>query len=50
MKKSTEHIRTKDDALIESQFVSDYSEFAMRMNFYAITALLEKARIVSNHI
>jgi hypothetical protein len=40
----------KDDALIEGQFVSDYSEFAMRINFYAITALLEKARTVSNHI
>ena len=50
MNKSAEHIRMKDDALIEGQFVSDYSEFAMRMNFYAITALLEKARTISEHI
>ena len=50
MNKCAEHIRMKDDALIEGQFVSDYSEFAMRMNFYAITALLEKARTISDHI
>ena len=40
----------KDVALIEGQFVSDYSEFAMRMNFNAVTALLEKARTISDHI
>jgi len=40
----------KDDALIEGQFVPDYSEFAMRMNFYAVTALLEKARTISDSI
>ena len=50
MNKSTEQIRMKDDALIEGQFVSDYSEFAMRMNFYAVTALLEKARAISDHM
>jgi len=50
MNKCPEHIRMKDDALIEGQFVSDYSEFAMRMNFYAVTALLEKARTISDHI
>lgn len=50
MNKSAEHIRMKDDALIEGQFVSDYSEFAMKMNFYAVTALLEKARTISDHI
>ena len=49
MNKSTEKIRMKDDALIEGQFVSDYSEFAMRMNFYAVTAFLEKARAISDH-
>ena len=50
MNKCAKNIRIKDDALIERQFVSDYSEFAMRMNFYAITALLEKARSISDHI
>ncbi len=50
MNKSSEQIRMKDDALIEGQFVSDYSEFAMRMNFYAVSALLEKARTISDHI
>lgn len=50
MNKSSEQIRMKDDALIEGQFVSDYSEFAMRMNFYAVAALLEKARTISDHI
>ena len=50
MNKCAEHIRMKDDALIEGQFVPDYSEFAMRMNFYAVTALLEKARTISDSI
>jgi hypothetical protein len=36
--------RAKDDDLIEWQFVTDYSEFALKMNFLAIVALLEKAR------
>jgi hypothetical protein len=47
---SADSIRMKDDTLIESQFVSDYSEFALRMNFYAIIALLEKARTISDPI
>ena len=48
MNNSAASIRTKDDILIERQFVSGYSEFALRMNFYAIIALLEKARSVSD--
>lgn len=50
MNKYADHIRMKDDALIEGQFVSDYSEFAMRMNFYAVTALLEKGRTISDYM
>ena len=50
MDSSAESIRVKDDTLIESQFVSEYSEFALRMNFYAIIALLEKARTISDPI
>lgn len=50
MDNSADSIRMKDDALIEGQFVSDYSEFALRMNFYAIVAILEKARTISDHI
>jgi hypothetical protein len=50
MDNSAESIKLKDDTLIESQFVSEYSQFALRMNFYAITALLEKARTVSDRI
>ena len=49
MIKSAEHKRMKDDALIEGYFVSDYSEFAMRMNFCVVTTLLEKARTISNY-
>lgn len=41
-------VRAKDDELIEWQFVEDYSEFALRMNFLAIVALFEKARSVSD--
>ena len=48
MANSADSIRMKDDTLIESQFVSDYSEFVLRMIFYAIIALLEKARTVSD--
>ncbi len=36
------------DDLIEWQFVSNYAEFALAMNFNAITSLLEKARTVSD--
>jgi hypothetical protein len=43
-------IRSKDDDLIEWQFVEDYSNFALKINFLAITALLEKARSVSDPI
>lgn len=43
-------VRTKDDELIEWQFVKDYAEFALQMNFLAIAALLEKARSVSDLI
>ncbi len=50
MNKCAEQIRMEDDSRIEGQFVTDYSEFAMRMNFYAISALLEKARTISDHI
>lgn len=50
MDKSAESIRVKDDTLIEKQFVADYSKFALRMNFSAIIALLERARTVSDHI
>lgn len=50
MNNCSEHIRLKDDTLIEGQFISDYSEFAMKMNFYAVTTLLEKARSISDHI
>lgn len=50
MNNSSEQIRMRDDTLIERHFVSNYSEFAMRMNFYAVTALLEKARTISDHL
>jgi hypothetical protein len=40
--------RIKDDELIEWQFVSDYAEFALRMNFLAITTMLEKARAITD--
>jgi hypothetical protein len=33
------HTRAKDDDVIERQFVQDYAEFALQMNFQAITAL-----------
>src|SRR5215208_6058471 len=42
--------RAKDDELIEWQFVKDYAEFALQMNFLAIAAMLEKARSVSDPI
>ncbi|MCP9496756.1 MAG: hypothetical protein MSG64_20155 [Pyrinomonadaceae bacterium MAG19_C2-C3] len=38
----------KDDDLIEWQFAVDYAEFALRINFLAITTLLEKARTFSD--
>jgi len=44
------YIRNKDDALIEPQFVKDYAEFALQMNFLHIIALLEKARSLSDPI
>lgn len=42
--------RVKDDELIEWQFVSDYAEFALRMNFLTITVLLEKARTIEDPV
>jgi hypothetical protein len=44
------YVRVKDDDVIEWQFVQDYAEFALQMNFQAITALLEKARSVADPI
>jgi hypothetical protein len=43
-------IRAKDDELIEWQFIKDYSEFALKMNFLATVVLLEKARSAANLI
>ena len=43
-------IRIHDDNLIEPQFIRDYSEFALQMNFLAIVILLEKASSVSDPI
>lgn len=42
--------RANDDNLIEQWFVKDYGEFALQMNLLAITALLEKARSVSDTV
>jgi hypothetical protein len=42
--------REKDDEVIEWQFVKDYGEFALQMNFPACAALLEKARILPRSI
>src|SRR6266568_1104291 len=42
--------RANDDNLIEQDFVKDYGEFALQMNFLAIIALLEKGRSVSDKI
>lgn len=50
MKTGASSITKKDDDLIEWQFVTDYSDFALRMNFFVIVSLLEKARSVSDPI
>ena len=50
MKNNLSSIRKEDDDLIERRFVTNYSEFALRMNFFAIVSLLEKARSVSDPI
>ena len=42
--------RVKDDELIEWQFVKDYGEFALQMNFLGCAALLEKVRDVENPV
>jgi hypothetical protein len=42
--------REKDDEVIEWQFVKDYGEFALQMNFLGCAALLEKARSVENAV
>jgi len=42
------YVRSKDDDFLEWQFVLDYAEFASQMNFLAISALLEKARSLSD--
>jgi hypothetical protein len=41
---------TKDNDLIEWQFVNDYAGFALRMNFLAIVTFLEKARFLSDPV
>jgi len=41
-------VRVENDELIEWEFVSDYAEFALQMNFLAITTMLEKARDVTD--
>lgn len=42
--------RARDDEVIEWQFVKDYGEFALQMNFLACAALLEKARTIESPI
>jgi len=42
--------RARDDEVIEWQFVKDYGEFALQMNFLNCAALLEKARSVQNPV
>lgn len=44
------YIRSRDDDVIEWQFVLDYALFALQMNFLAVTALLENARSVSEAV
>src|SRR5438067_1234178 len=44
------YVRAKDDDVIEWQFVIDYAEFALQMNFLAISALLEKARSINDPV